>query len=465
MSFKTNKRVARSVTAGLLAASMLLGGMSAGTAFAGDGGGSGSGGGGGTVPGNMSIKWKVKESWAASRAGVEAALTEMGYPVNAGDTNAGTVIDKAINEANADCAASYTGTDDAACRLVAVGIAVSNGKWWSANHIDNKDDWMTAWAAEVSGKTYDYNGTAWEAATKWTDKTGIRNVNTLANEVVTANLGAALRVIVLAKNQPAPPNYTLTITTDQQSANVKAGTAGVVRDVIHASNGGSSIRENVNAEVILHYKGQAQGYAAEQQVSKKVTIKNSGDTTSPDFTPSDFGWNLWADGTYWFDVHVAKQGKMAEAVDTKDEEASETFNLASVRPKNPEKTITKGTSASRMTNTTTITTGTGQGAWEMTISDQINPNGVNYSVDNFRIVDKTDNNRDLSGEFEMKWDKAKNLVTAVRTSDKGVMPADHEVAFSFVVTVSKPDVSKIRDAGSRCLLPVSWNPNKFVNIH
>ncbi len=98
---------------------------------------------------------------------------------------------------------------------------------------------------------------------------------------------------------------------------------------------------------------------------------------------------------------------MAEAVDAKDEEPSETFNLASVRPKAPVKTITKGTSASQMTNTTTITTGTGQGGWEMTISDQFTPNGVNYSVSDLKIVDTTDNNRDLSGEFTMQWDQEK----------------------------------------------------------
>ena len=78
--------------------------------------------------------------------------------------------------------------------------------------------------------------------------------------------------------------------------------------------------------MILHYKGQAQGYMDAPTVSKSVTIANDGDTASPDFTPSDFGWNLWADGTYWFDIHVSQQSEMAEAVDTADEEPSEAFN-------------------------------------------------------------------------------------------------------------------------------------------
>ena len=427
-------------------------------ASAGDGGGHGEDGGDGTTPADMSVEWKVKDSWAATNAGVKAALTEMGYPVNTGDTNADTVINNSINAANAECVASYTGTDSADCRLVGVGIAIGDGKWWAANHVDVKDTWMTAFKAATENQTYDYNGTTWNVDTQWTDKKGTRSVSKLAETSVDAKVDASLRVIVLAKDQPAPPSYKLSITTNQQSMDVKAGSATAVHDVIHASNNGSSIKENVDAKVILHYKGQAQRYMDAKQVSKSVSIANSGDTRSPDFTPADFGWKLWADGDYWFDIQVPQAGKMADTVDTADEEPSETFSLASVRPKTPVKTITKGTSASRMTNTTTITTGTGQGAWEMTISDQINPNGVNYSVSDFKIVDKGDNNRDLSGEFTMGWDKSKNLVTAVRTADKGVMPANHDVAFSFVVTVSKPDFSKIQDEGK-----LKWNQEPEVS--
>ena len=240
---------------------MLLGGVTATTAYAGDdGGGHGEDGGGGDKPAAMSVKWKVKDSWAATNAGVKAALTEMGYSVNEGDTDADTVINNSIKAANDECAASYTGTDAVSCRLVGVGIAVADGKWWAANHVDVKDTWMTAWDDEVDGQTYDYNGTSWNTGTQWTDKKGTRSVDKLAEASVDAKLGASLRLIVLAQNQPAPPNYKLTVTTNQQSTNAIAGGATPVRDVIHASNNGSSIVENVDAEVILHYKGQAQGY-------------------------------------------------------------------------------------------------------------------------------------------------------------------------------------------------------------
>ena len=54
------------------------------------------------------------------------------------------------------------------------------------------------------------------------------------------------------------------------------------------------------------------------------------------------------------------------------------------------KTIDKGTSASRMVNRPVITFGTGKDCWEMTFKDTITPNGVNYEVGNYKLVDKTD---------------------------------------------------------------------------
>ena len=91
-----------------------------------------------------------------------------------------------------------------------------------------------------------------------------------------------------------------------------------------------------------------------------------------------------------------------------------------------------------MTNRTVITYGTGKGGYEMAFKDKITPNGVDYSVDNYKLVDKSDNDRDVSGEFTIDWDRKTDTVTAVRTADKGEMPLDHQYEFSFDITVSKP---------------------------
>ena len=418
-------------------------------AVAANGGGTGEDGGGGVAPGQMAVTWKVKEAWDSSRAGVEAALKEMGFPSD-GTDKSNAVIDNSIKAANAECQNSYTGEGNAECRLVGVGIATWNGKWYAANHLDSKTHWMQAWKAEVNGKTYNHHGATWHTGTQWADNSGARTVDMLAEETVDSKLDASLRVIVLAKDKPVPASYDLTITTNQQAgSNVQVGSDVPVRDAIHASNNGSAILERVDATVRLRFDGGP--YAQAGEVSKKVSIANNGDTSSPEFTPADLGWQVWQEGTYWFDVQVARQGKMKQAVDTPDRDPDETFVLRAIPPPAPSKTITAGTSASQMSNTTTIVSGTGRGGYEMTFTDAITPNGVSYAVANMKVVDRT-NGDDVSDEFVFAWDKQKNVVSASRPAGKGMMPSNHQYAFTFDVIVSKPGFSTVRDEGK-----VTWN--------
>ena len=193
--------------------------------------------------------------------------------------------------------------------------------------------------------------------------------------------------------------------------------------------------------------GQKKGYVAAKTVSKPITFANSGDTQLDNLaTPADFGMSHWQEGQYWIDIQVAKQGKMKEAVDTTDKDPSETWNVSAEPPTPPVKTIDDGVSADSMTNRTVITYGTGKGGYEMAFKDKITPNGVDYSVDNYKLVDKSDNDRDVSGEFTIDWDRKTDTVTAVRTADKGEMPLDHQYEFSFDITVSKPkDFKKVKD--------------------
>ncbi|MDE5641484.1 MAG: peptidase, partial [Bifidobacterium castoris] len=177
-----------------------------------------------------------------------------------------------------------------------------------------------------------------------------------------------------------------------------------------------------------------------------------GDTRSPEFAPSDFGWDKWPAGSYWFDVHVAKQGYMKAAVDTADREASESFRIVEVPPQSPVKEIEQGVSADQMVNHTIIRSSTGRGGYAMTFKDVITPNGVSYSVSNMKVIDESDNNKDISDQFDMTWDKAANTVTAVRKDTTSMMPLGHTYAFHLDVTVSAPDFSKVTDQAN-----VLWN--------
>ena len=119
-----------------------------------------------------------------------------------------------------------------------------------------------------------------------------------------------------------------------------------------------------------------------------------------------------------------------------------------VPPDPPTKSIEQGVSADRMTNTTTIETGTGIGGKNIHIYDTITPNGINYRVENLRLVDTTDN-ADVQGAT-LSWDKQNNTVNA--TFD-GKLPKEHTWRFTFDVTVDKPsDFKQVQDTAT-----VDWN--------
>lgn len=162
------------------------------------------------------------------------------------------------------------------------------------------------------------------------------------DSTTSTNEGKLISSVCIALNEfePENPGYELKVETDQRGSQVKiAGTKDAVHDIIKASNSGGR-DENVKAKVILNYDGP-EGL---KKASKDVTIKNNGDTRSPDFTPADFGWDSWPathgkDKYFWFDVQVAKQGNMLKAVDTPDRDARERWQ---VEPLKPSKVITNG---------------------------------------------------------------------------------------------------------------------------
>lgn len=418
-----------------------------------DGGGSGEDGGGSDGPPNQSadVHWIYKESWPATLAGMKQALGDAGVTLSADlsdGKNAFVDMNATLSSAIQECETSFKGYGNADCRMVAVGYArlgngSFNGSYVSSNA---KNRWEAQWKAEAKG-TYKYQGVDYSTADTWTDNIGVRSVDSLAQNSIDSKPNSSFRVIVLAKDQP-PVNYNLTITTThKQKTDLKVGSNDPIGDTIHADNGGSSFKETLNGTAIIHYEGQKNGYVAAKSVSKPISFANAGDTQLDNLaTPADFGMSHWQEGQYWIDIQVPLQGRMQTAVDTADKEPSETWNISAVPPGPPVKSIEKGVSADVMTNRTTISYGTGKGGYEMKFRDVITPNGVDYTVTNFKLIDTNDNNRDVSGEFAINWDKKSSTVSAVRPAEKGEMPLDHTYEFSFDVTVSKPsDYQKVQD--------------------
>ena len=467
----------RKTLALLAATATLAGGLTAGTAYAGGGGGDQGGTGGG---GSAAQFWQYKDdasgSWgsATDLGSVSRAMAAAGVRMDDSSGKAKAALDAANVECVAGFHQRHPGEGDGDCRVVAVGAASGNGSTtsvWNGSGVYDAKIWKDNWNKNVAPNTYKYAGTyAYKTSTPFDDDPS-NSVDKIMESHVDST--RSIVVIVLDKYQPAPANYDLTVTTThKQRTDLKVGSTTPIGDTLHASSNGSSIRENLNGTAIIHYEGQKNGYVAAKTVSKPITFANSGDTRLDNLaTPADFGMSHWQEGQYWIDIQVAKQGRMNAAVDTADKDPAETWSVSAEPPSPPVKTIDEGVSADGMTNRTVITYGTGKGGYEMAFKDEITADGVDYTVDNYRLVDKSDNDRDVSGEFQIGWDKAANTVTAVRTADKGEMPLDHKYEFSFDVTVSKPkDFKKVKDhatgkwnqepeadAGSRDF--DTWQPN------
>ena len=448
------KKAVKAAVAGLAAGAMLLTAM---PAYAGIGSGGGGVHGGGNVGPSGDILYLQDDSnytdspaqgWG--QASIDYALQAMrnsGYKIPTEDSYAivsriKSSCTEAINQAVAD----KSDGDATQARVIGVAATIADSSDglvpWGTNPTDFRNRFDANWNA-LGDKSDDLKGydSTWvqKVHDKFTDQ-----ITTTGNQYPTG-----VQVVCVAVNNQQPPrDYDLTVTTNhRQGADLKVGSTTPIGDTLHASNNGSGIKENLNGTAIIHYEGQKNGYVAARTVSKPIAFANSGDTQLDRLaTPADFGMGHWQEGQYWIDIQVAKQGKMKSSVDTADKDPSETWNVSAEPPTPPVKTIDEGVSADGMTNRTVIRYGTGKGGYEMTLKDRITADGVDYSVDDYRLVDTSDNGRDVSDEFTIAWDRKTDTVSAVRSADKGEMPLDHQYQFSFDVTVSRPkDFRKVKD--------------------
>ena len=289
-----------------------------------------------------------------------------------------TACTDALNEAIARGQAN--GGKDVQARVVGIMYAINDGvNGGSAargtQHFYNEvDEWSNAGYPGLSNRSTELGSFVDGLA-----RTGVDKGAAAASD----GLVSAACVAVNSEEPQGistPPVYDLTITTDHASTVTEAGSTVPVYDTIHASRvDNKGVDENVEAEVILTYEGPE----GTKSVTKTASIANNGDTKSPEFTPADFGWTSWpATGegkSFWFDVKVAKQGNMNEAVDTADREPSESWT---VKPKDPVKVLTNGETGSGLTDkdvlaanmfyNANITAHSNGYASQLTITDTVN---------------------------------------------------------------------------------------------
>lgn len=400
MTSRTTKHKGRKAVA--TAALMAFAGaalVGANPAFADNGGSGGTAGGNLGAAGNLGIRYAFFDdavanpqggqalvsqgwgqdsiNWFMNQAGISGTYMEGQFQISCGE---------ALNEAIARGQAA--GGSNVTARVVGIMYATNNGNNGGAAarasqwFYDKAEEWRTDGYPGMYNRSAEIAGFIYNLA-----QTGVGKASGLPNDgnaygepyVSTACVAVNSEEPVGISAPPPPPTYDLTVTTDHASTVTEAGSTVPVYDTIHASRGGKGVDENVDAEVVLTYEGPE----GNKSVTKTASIANNGDTKSPEFTPADFGWTSWpATGegkSFWFDVKVAKQGNMNEAVDTADHEASESWT---VKPKNPVKVLTNGETGSGLTEkdvlaanmfyNANITAHSNGYASQLTITDTVN---------------------------------------------------------------------------------------------
>lgn len=325
-------------------ATLGAGGVVASTAFAGGGGGNQPGTGGDLAAVQF---WQYKDdasgAWgpATSLDSVRAAMNNAGVTLEGdGVTKAQAALDQARTECETGFQRRHPGEGNGDCRVVAVGAvpAVIGGNYIyngsGAASPTGTGGWYDNWNKYVAPGTYQYGSTVYRTSYPFDDDPS-NSVDAIMRRNVEASSKPSIVVIVLDKYQPAPPSYHLSVSTQAAEMSGQAGDTKDASDVITLSSDGSKT-ENVNGTATLHWRGID---GTEKTVAKQFTASNKGSATvSASFKDMDASWESWPAGKRWWDVDVAKQGNMAEAVSHKGENDGKESGEKTTTP--PEKWLT-----------------------------------------------------------------------------------------------------------------------------
>lgn len=326
-------------------ATLGAGGVVASTAFAGGGGGNQPGTGGDLAAVQF---WQYKDdasgAWgpATSLDSVRAAMNNAGVTLEGGGvTKAQAALDQARTECETGFQRRHPGEGNGDCRVVAVGAvpAVIGGNYiYNGSGVASPTGtggWYDNWNTYVAPNTYKYAGTQnYHTSDGFSDDPS-NSVDAIMRRNVGASSKPSIVVIVLDKYQPAPPSYHLSISTQAAEMSGQAGDTKDASDTITLSSDGSKT-ENVNGTATLHWRGID---GTEKTVAKQFTASNKGSATvSASFKDMDASWESWPAGKRWWDVDVAKQGNMAEAVSHKGENDGKESGEKTTTP--PEKWLT-----------------------------------------------------------------------------------------------------------------------------
>lgn len=337
-----NGRGLRVAVAALTAVATLAGGgMVAATAMA-DGGGGWAPGSPGSVGGAV-IGWAYEDNnnggfGGATLDAFKKAVAKMGATYNNYNGGADKAANTAITMANNECVARFNDKhpgETANCRMVAVGVvATPTTHVYSGEGFATASYWSDAWNKNIAPFAYRNNGASYKTSDGFSDAPE-RSVDSIAASQW--NNSPVAIVIMLNQYEPVQPNYHLSVSTQAAEMSGQSGDTKDASDMITLSSDGSKT-ENVNGTATLHWRGID---GTEKTVAKQFTASNKGGATvSASFKDMDASWESWPAGKRWWDVDVAKQGNMAEAVSHKGEHDGKESGEKTTTP--PEKWLTNG---------------------------------------------------------------------------------------------------------------------------
>ncbi|MDB6672219.1 adhesin, partial [Bifidobacterium longum] len=337
-----NGKGLRVAVAALTAVATLAGGgMVAATAMA-DGGGGWAPGSAGSVGGSV-IGWAYEDNnnggfGGATLDAFKKAVAKMGATYNNYNGGADKAANTAITMANNECVARFNDKhpgETANCRMVAVGVvATPTTHSYSGEGFADAPYWSDAWNKNIAPGVYRNNGVSYDTDDGFSDAPE-RSVDSIAASQW--NNSPVAIVIMLNQYEPVQPNYHLSVSTQAAEMSGQSGDTKDASDTITLSSDGSKT-ENVNGTATLHWRGID---GTEKTVAKQFTASNKGGATvSASFKDMDASWESWPAGKRWWDVDVAKQGNMAEAVSHKGENDGKESGEKTTTP--PEKWLTNG---------------------------------------------------------------------------------------------------------------------------
>lgn len=106
--------------------------------------------------------------------------------------------------------------------------------------------------------------------------------------------------VVLGSDETIIQDYPLSVSTVADTNDFAVGGGGATRDLISTWAGGSSISENITANVTLNWDGFPATGTVRKSATKSVSLSNNqASQLGPRFFPVDLGMNSWAAGRYW----------------------------------------------------------------------------------------------------------------------------------------------------------------------